>query len=289
MMSISELDEYSKGLGFTRGQAEKDYMQYHALLFIGRNTGNELVFKGGTCLQKVFSLDRFSEDLDFTKFTGTPRATARGGMESGELRKTPPALAGGGITLEKGPEGNPRLAGLTGYFEALGYPARTTTGGQRGGKDSFRMLIEGPLFDGGPLSRCSISINISFRGDLVREPVAKRLVPPYAEIPPLVVRHMDVGEILAEKVRALMTRDKARDLYDIHFLLMKGIRPDRALVDAKLDYYDVRLTKQGLRDAIASKKRIWKRELSSLLASGPVDFDTVSTEVLESMNVLLEK
>lgn len=32
-----------------------------------------------------------------TKFTGTPRASARGGMENGELRETPPPTGGGGI------------------------------------------------------------------------------------------------------------------------------------------------------------------------------------------------
>jgi len=254
MMSIGELDEYSKRLGFTRGQVEKDYMQYHVLHYIGRNTGGELVFKGGTCLQKVFGLDRFSEDLDFT--------------------------------LETGSAGGPGLAGLAGYLAAIGYPSRMTSSGPRGGRDSSRILIEGPLFDGGPLSRCSLTINMSSRGDLVREPVAKRLVPPYAEIPPLVVRHMDVGEILAEKVRALMTREKARDIYDIHFLLGKGVRTDRALVEAKLEYYDVHLSKRRLREAVASKKKIWKRELGPLLAAGPGDFAEAAKEVLEGLEAM---
>jgi hypothetical protein len=254
MLSIGEIDEYSKRLGYTRGQTEKDYMQYHALLFIGRTTGNQLVFKGGTCLQKVFGLDRFSEDLDFT--------------------------------LAEGPDDGPNLEGLAGHFGALGYPARLRPAARGGGKDSFRMLIEGPLFDGGPLSRCSMTINISSRGDLVKAAVAKRLVPPYAEIPPLIVRHLDVLEILAEKVRALMTREKARDLYDLHFLLKKGVRPDRSLVESKLSFYDVRLNRTGIRKSIASKKKIWKNELTPLLPSGPMDFVTVSREVREGMDAL---
>ena len=254
MISIGEIDEYSKRLGFSRGQTEKDYMQYHALQFIGRTTGNGLVFKGGTCLQKVFSLDRFNEDLDFT--------------------------------LDKGSGESPRLPGLVGHFEALGYPAQRRAVARSGGKDSFRILMEGPLFDGGPLSRCSMTVNISSRGDLVKDPVIKRLVPPYAEIPPLIVYHMDIREMLAEKVRALLMREKARDLYDIHFLLKKGVGPDRSLVESKLSIYDVRLSRTGLQRSIASKGTIWKKELMPLLPSGPLDFETVSKEVREGMDVL---
>ena len=127
---------------------------------------------------------------------------------------------------------------------------------------------------------------ICSRRDIVKAPVAKRLVPPYAEILPLIVRHLDVLEILAEKVRALMTREKARDLYDIHFLLKKGVRPDRSLVESKLSFYDVRLSRTGIRNSVASKKKLWKNELTPLLPSGPMDFVTVSREVREGMDAL---
>ena len=254
MITIGDLDEYSSRLGYTRGQTEKDYMQYHALQFIGRTTGDDLVFKGGTCLQKIFGLDRFSEDLDFT--------------------------------LKPGARESPGLDRLTGHFEALGYPAVKRPAAGRGGKGSFRILVEGPLFDGGPMSRCSMTVNISSRGDIVREPLVKRLVPPYAEISPMAVHHMEAGEILAEKVRALVTREKARDLYDLHFLLGKGVRPDRSLVDAKLSFYDVRLSRAILQRSVASKTRMWARELGPLLRSAPLDFRAVSKEVLEGLDIL---
>lgn len=257
MISIAELDEYSGRLGLTRGQVEKDYMQYLALQFIGRTTGSDLVFKGGTCLQKVFGLDRFSEDLDFS--------------------------------LNRGVREGPGLDGLTGHFEALGYPAVKRPAAGRGGKGSFRILVEGPLFDGGPLSRCSMTVNISTRGDLARDPAVKRLVPPYDEISPMAVHHMEAGEMLAEKVRALVTRDKARDLYDLHFLLQKGVRPDRKLVDVKLSFYEAWLSRALLKRRVASKRRIWGRELSPLLRSAPPDFGTVSADVLKGLEALFAR
>ncbi|MBM4249577.1 MAG: nucleotidyl transferase AbiEii/AbiGii toxin family protein [Euryarchaeota archaeon] len=257
MISIAELDEYSGRLGLARGQVEKDYLQYQALQFIGQTTGSDLVFKGGTCLQKVFGLDRFSEGLDFS--------------------------------LNRGIRDGPGLDGMIGHFEALGYPAVERPAAGRGGKGSFRILVEGPLFDGGPLSRCSLTVNISSRGDLAREPLVKRLVPPYDEISPMAVLHMGAGEILAEEVRALVTRDKARDIYDLHFLLQKGVRPGRALVDAKLSFYGARLSKTLLRSRVASKRRIWDAELGPLLRPAPPDFGAVSADVMKGLEALFER
>ena len=46
---------------------------------------------------------------------------------------------------------------------------------------------------------------------------------------------MDPKEIMSEKIRALMTRTKARDLYDIYFLVRKNVKLDTQLVAKKLE------------------------------------------------------
>ena len=51
------------------------------------------------------------------------------------------------------------------------------------------------------------------------------------------VHHLSQEEILAEKVRAIMTRRKGRDLYDLWYLLSKGTLVESDLVRKKLDYY----------------------------------------------------
>ena len=67
MITKEDLKEYGRTFGFNLGQAEKDYLQHIFLLFLSRNISNELVFKGGTALQKIYGINRFSIDLDFTK------------------------------------------------------------------------------------------------------------------------------------------------------------------------------------------------------------------------------
>jgi len=53
-----------KGLK-NREHIEKDYFQDKLLYYIFKMTNN-LVFKGGTALYKIYGMPRFSEDLDFT-------------------------------------------------------------------------------------------------------------------------------------------------------------------------------------------------------------------------------
>ncbi|RLF34794.1 MAG: hypothetical protein DRM99_05875 [Thermoplasmata archaeon] len=53
-----------KGLK-NREHIEKDYFQDKLLYYIFK-LSNNLVFKGGTALYKLYNMPRFSEDLDFT-------------------------------------------------------------------------------------------------------------------------------------------------------------------------------------------------------------------------------
>ena len=66
MLSKEELKSYEKIVGFSLRQVEKDYLQHLVLLFLYSRIKSELVLKGGAALQKVFGLNRFSIDLDFS-------------------------------------------------------------------------------------------------------------------------------------------------------------------------------------------------------------------------------
>jgi predicted nucleotidyltransferase component of viral defense system len=48
-----------------REHIEKDYFQDLLLYHIYKKSNN-FIFKGGTCLYKLYNLPRFSEDLDFS-------------------------------------------------------------------------------------------------------------------------------------------------------------------------------------------------------------------------------
>ena len=53
--------------GFVAGLIEKDYFCTVLLVYLAAEAGNDLIFKGGTCLAKVHAeLYRLSEDLDYT-------------------------------------------------------------------------------------------------------------------------------------------------------------------------------------------------------------------------------
>ncbi len=67
MISRKELQEYAQIKKLNLGQAEKEYFQNIVLFILYEQFGKELVFKGGTALSKAYGLERFSEDLDFTR------------------------------------------------------------------------------------------------------------------------------------------------------------------------------------------------------------------------------
>jgi len=67
MLSVDELKGYLAITGMQNvWQVERDYMQHIMLSAIYSKIADELVFKGGTMLQKAGVVDRFSIDLDFT-------------------------------------------------------------------------------------------------------------------------------------------------------------------------------------------------------------------------------
>jgi len=51
------------------------------------------------------------------------------------------------------------------------------------------------------------------------------------------IYYMGMDEIVAEKIRAILTREKGRDLYDLWFLLLNGGVINKDLVKEKLEYY----------------------------------------------------
>ncbi|MBU3957881.1 MAG: nucleotidyl transferase AbiEii/AbiGii toxin family protein [Nanoarchaeota archaeon] len=66
MITKEMLLEIAKKKGLTnREHMEKDYFQDLFLFHLYKKT-NLLIFKGGTCLYKIYGLPRFSEDLDFS-------------------------------------------------------------------------------------------------------------------------------------------------------------------------------------------------------------------------------
>jgi len=244
MLTRKDLEKF-KFLGFNLGQIEKDYLQHLCLFFLSKYVSNELVFKGGTALQKCYGLNRFSEDLDFT------------------MNKK--------VDVEK------LLDKVKENFKVFGFPTQLKPLKSKISKN-YKFKIKGPLYDGTEKTISSLRIEISLRNDLILEPEVKEIIPTYEDIQPYSIVVMNINEILAEKVRSIMQREKARDVYDLWFLLNKRVRPDVKLIRKKLQLFNLNFSKKRFFSKIKNIKKVWERELKLYVPSLP-DFSKVEKEI----------
>ncbi|MFH1106298.1 MAG: nucleotidyl transferase AbiEii/AbiGii toxin family protein [Candidatus Micrarchaeota archaeon] len=253
MISRKELESAGRSLGFNAYQAEKDYLQHAFLASLYSVSEREFVFKGGTALQKAFGLDRFSEDLDFT-LVGKPQ-NAQALIQAA-------------------------VADFGKFAEADSSKDQETA-------DSFsvKLKAKGPLFGGSERSSQTILLEVSKREVLLKAPAARRVVPPYADLRAYVALCMDLDEQLAEKVRAIMTREKARDVYDAWFLVRKKAVFNKHDSDAKLSYYGKKFEFKEFKKAVLKKQKAWDKELRTLFKTTPV-FTETSGELLKAIETI---
>lgn len=249
MLARGELAAIARRQGVPLGVVERDYVQH---LFLRHVASAPFVFKGGTCIRIAYKSPRYSEDIDFD---GEGRADALLGLLTGGAER----LGDYGISAE--------LARLP----ASGLHAK--------------LHYEGPLFDGTSQSRGSVRIDVSLRGE--RVDAEETFVPstPYVDVPQLVVRALTGPHLLSEKVRALIVRGKARDLYDVHYLFERGVTCRRRLLDDKMKLYGRKFTWKGLETGVNRVRRSWSRDLEILLGSVP-PFATVVAAVRERIRGL---
>ncbi|MGQ9781651.1 MAG: nucleotidyl transferase AbiEii/AbiGii toxin family protein [Nitrososphaeria archaeon] len=246
MLDRKQLQELTKVSGFNLWQTEKDYLQHAFLLFLSVESKKELVFKGGTALQKVYGLNRFSLDLDFT---------SRDNKEEEIVRK------------------------VVKDIENFGFPTEISR------KETFKdvgktlvLKIKGPLFDGTDRSTTSLRVEVSLRKDLSLDPETKEIVPIYPDIRPYLLLVMKPEEILAEKVSAIFYRGRASDLYDLWFLSKKNIKHNIKLIDMKLSYYKMVFNKEEFKRKVLDIEKRWEEELKPITTFVP-SFKVVSKDI----------
>lgn len=245
MLSKTEIKEFKSTLGFNLGQVEKDYLQHLFLLFLSRYVKDELIFKGGTAIQKVYGLNRFSEDLDFTLFR--------------EIDLD--------VVIEKIIKDLDNFGFKTKYKLLKSKESR-----------GYRLLIKGPLYDGSERTLASLRIEVSLRKDLLLEPDLKEIIPIYTDTQPYIILVMNIQEILAEKIRTILQREKARDIYDLWFLLRKGVKIDYKIIEKKAQFYKLKFNKNIFFKRIKKVEKVWKQELSGYIDIIP-DFNKVLKEI----------
>lgn len=232
MLTRSQVQRMAQHNGIGMQAQERDYIQ-HLVLWLLYSRGQELAFKGGTALRIVYGGSRYSEDLDFN-----------GPADVALLRalwdKVVSGLLDFGVAAESRNE----------WTSAVGY--------------SFDISFCGPLHDGRDRSKGKVRIDVNRRQehtDTRRELITSA----YADVRPFVITALTPEHLMAEKVRALLMRGKARDLYDVWLLLRQGVEPDQALIEAKLTFYEIEWSPDQLSKTLERVGHEWERDLRHLL------------------------
>lgn len=242
MLLRSQLEELAKTLtNGNTGHVEKLYLQDIALHSIYQEVVDELVFKGGTVLLKLYNLDRFSEDLDFT--------------------------AAGEIDLVK------VLESVERHLESFGAKVEKVESGDSGDSFNARLGVQGPLYTGNELSLSFFRIEVNRRAE-VENPIVRRYTPNFPDVPAFEILTLTEEEILAEKIRGLVIRNRPRDLYDIYHLLDKGVEINEELVEKKLEYYDLAFDPATILKEARKNRKSWG-DLENLIYSRLPEFDGV--------------
>lgn len=246
MISLEELKNKARIKGLGIGNAEKDYLIDLLLFSVSKNTKDELIFKGGTCLYKFYGLGRFSEDADFT---------AAKSLDVDKLTEN--------IITDM------KQFGVKCHIHKKKTPFSSVL---------ITLRCEGPLFNGMPQSYASIRMDINLKSSIDMEPIIRSHSPLYSEIPAFSLLVMQEKEIIAEKIRAILTRNKARDVYDLWALMKKGIDANE-IVENKLEYYKMKFQYEEFAKAIERKESGWQKDLKPLVRDLP-DFAEVKSLIL---------
>ncbi|MEA2054367.1 MAG: nucleotidyl transferase AbiEii/AbiGii toxin family protein [Candidatus Thermoplasmatota archaeon] len=246
MISVKLLREIARETGLLLYQQEKDYMLKLFLYNYFKNF-DSAIFKGGTCIKYLFGLERFSEDLDFN-INISPEKFQK------QVEKTLKEISSMGM--------------------------ETYLIKEEKFKESYTCEVgfHGPLYKGIKQTRNKIRIDAGRRIGVINDPEWKLIASEYPETKEyFLVKVMNEEEMMVEKVISLMERGKGRDLYDVWFLLKKGVKLDRELFRRK-----------------ASSKAKWsnlpseseyKRDLEKLTGR-VIPFSQVIKEVEEGLKVL---
>ena len=194
MIQPGEIQSIAGKAGVRDTQIEKDYVISWVTYGIAHNPflKDNLVFKGGTALKKVYFPDyRFSEDLDFT-------------------------YSGEGFDIESIKTAFNELIEWV-YDEsriALSIQHETQ---HETGNFSFYLAYTGPL--GGVGANKDIKVDISQDELICNTPEEKQIINTYSDLEEECgILCYSIGELIAEKMRSIMQRTAPRDIYDLWYM-----------------------------------------------------------------------
>lgn len=216
MLTKEQLQELSKKKKTNEYVVSREFLQILLLKELFSNSFSEKVyFKGGTCIRLMYGGSRFSEDLDFTV-----------GINEEDFEKE-----------------------IGRFFKRMSniYPVQFKKKESVSGR-TYLATIKTDFLK----QKVYIKLDFSFREEIL-QPVQKIVEKnEYPIIFKSFVNCLSLDEIFAEKIRAFLSREKYRDVYDLWVLLELGAKYRKKLVDSKLAYYDFEYSKEDILGRIES-------------------------------------
>lgn len=203
MITQDKLFELSRKYKINETTILREYIQLYFLsrLYSYKESKN-IFFKGGTAIHFIYQSLRFSEDLDFT-------------VEENE-KKFLNFIAKFFSTFKK--------------EEPVEFKERKTITGKRYLLTYSPSLVNFKVF---------INLDFSFREKILLK--EKSIIS--TDFPVIFysyLYHPAKNELLAEKIRAFLTRKEGRDIYDIWYLLTQKAKIDEKIILEKLKYYQIK-------------------------------------------------
>lgn len=200
MITTTQLEQYAQQFKTNQTVIYREWLQVVMLKAIYDDPlGKGIFFKGGTAIHLIFGAPRFSEDLDFTV------ALNENEFEGCFKR-----------TIER-----------INAQEVLTIKKRVSIAGKRWLLTAHPSILSYPIY---------LTLDFSFR-ERVLHPQKSPFQTTFPIIFTSFVHHLSMEEILAEKVRAILTRRKGRDIYDFWYLISRGVTLKGEYVKKKLSYY----------------------------------------------------
>jgi predicted nucleotidyltransferase component of viral defense system len=201
MISPLQIEEISRKLKVNTTIVAREYLQLLFLQNFYEISGSEKVcFKGGTAIHFLMKGFRFSEDLDF--------------ISEASLRTLNNLVF---KTVEK----------LQSFVFGLTIKEKKTIAGKSYLLTLGKGLVNFSIF---------VKLDFSFRENILQK--KKDIIK--SELPVIFnsfVYYLSGEEILAEKIRAIVTRSEGRDLFDLWFLLTQGYQINQRFIEKKMVYY----------------------------------------------------
>jgi len=283
-MTHKEVQNIAKGLRMEEEVIDKDWVLGHFLnaMFSFPEVAEHFIFKGGTCLKKCYFQDyRFSEDLDFTLTDKTSavdevlfqkiiRLAEKNSRAKFYLKNIKPQIH------NDIPQGYEVTILFWGAFHKPNQPVL-------------------------PVNRwqTKIKLDISFTEKAILKPEIKSIFHPYSDAE-IIVNQIPVyplNEIVAEKLRSLMQRNRPRDIYDL--LYLEEIIPEKNYAEI------LELLKEKSKDKninccnyddflnpgkYRKNKRAWKSSLAYHLPAGRLaDYDLAYSKVEQFVKNILKQ